>query len=124
MACPMAGDHMPGCNCPIKVWCNKKMFMAHWLIYHIDQHISHLSCDVKNDDVRRQYMTDREADMKHHVMTVHEAKYEELIMSNAYVKENAWLDLTSSGPSRTYTRTTRPSLKWHKWGQHPFLLFG
>ncbi len=81
MHCLMAGKHMPGCNCPIKAWFNKKMFVAHWLIYYIDQHISRLICDFKKDDVRCQYTTDCEVDMKHHVLNVHEARHKELIAS-------------------------------------------
>ncbi len=72
------------------------MFVAHWLIYHIDQHISHLVCDFEKDDVRCQYLTDLEADMKQHVSKVHNAKFNALIATNRYVEENAWLEWTSS----------------------------
>ncbi len=41
-------------------------------------------------------MADREADMKNHTYKLHEAAVNEKIASNNYVKENAWLDLTSS----------------------------
>lgn len=52
MPCPMTGNQMPGCNCPIKAWSNKKMFVAHWLIYNIDQHMSRLICNFNKDGVR------------------------------------------------------------------------
>ncbi len=45
--------------------------MAHRQIYHIDQHISHIVCEQKKEGVKCHYMTDREADMKHHVTKVH-----------------------------------------------------
>ncbi len=41
-------------------------------------------------------MTDREADMKQHIHKVHEPALEAKITTNWYVKENAWLDPTSS----------------------------
>ncbi len=36
--CRMTKIGMLGCHCPIKVWNRKEMFIAHWQIYHIDQH--------------------------------------------------------------------------------------
>ncbi len=50
MPCPMAGNHILGCDCPIKAWTNKKMFVAHWLIYHIDQHICNKAVRQGKDD--------------------------------------------------------------------------
>ncbi len=38
--CPLAVPDMQRCNCPIKHCTWKKMFMAHWQIYNVDQHIS------------------------------------------------------------------------------------
>ncbi len=69
--CHLAGPLMPGCNYPIKVWFNKKTFMTHWQIYHIDQHISRIVCKHERYNMKCHYMTDREADMKHHVCNVH-----------------------------------------------------
>ncbi len=40
MLCPISGPFMSGSNCPIKEWSNKKMFMAHWQIYHIDMSVA------------------------------------------------------------------------------------
>ncbi len=57
MPCTMDGPSMPGYDCPIKVWSNKKMFMAHWQIYHIDQHISCIVCEQMQDNVLCHYMT-------------------------------------------------------------------
>ncbi len=64
MVCPMSLPGMPGCWCTILVWTSKEMFIAHWHIYHIDQHNSHILCEHKKDVVSCHYMTDREADMK------------------------------------------------------------
>ncbi len=41
-------------------------------------------------------MTDREADMRNHMHKLQEAAIQEKILSNEYVKEKDWLDLTSS----------------------------
>ncbi len=41
-------------------------------------------------------MTDHEADMKQHIHKVHEPALKVKIDTNWYVKENAWLNLTSS----------------------------
>ncbi len=97
MICPMTNVGMPGCRCPITVWNRKEMFIAHRQIYHIDQHASCILCEHRNNDnVPCHYMTDREADMKNHMYKLHEAAVQEKIAGNNYVKENAWLDLTSS----------------------------
>ncbi len=89
MTCPMSLPGMPGC------WC-KEMFIVHWQIYHIDQHTSCILCEHKKDGVSCHYMTDREADMKAHMHKLHKPAISEKLATNRYVKENAWLDLTSS----------------------------
>ncbi len=59
MIWPMANIGMLGCHCPIKVWNRKEMFIAHWQIYHIDQHANSILCEHKNkDDVPFHYMTE------------------------------------------------------------------
>ncbi len=98
MICPLAGPDMPGCNCPVKHWTSKKMFVAHWPIYHVGQHVSRIVCKQFKDNVKCHYMTDHEADMKQHVTKVHADKLNVLMESSTYVNENAWL---YSGPSRT-----------------------
>ncbi len=85
-----------GYYCSIKVWSNKKMFVVHWQIYHIDQHISHIVCEHEQNGVLCHYMTDCEADVKQHVSKVHENKVKAMVKSNLYVTENDWLDLISS----------------------------
>ncbi len=72
------------------------MFMAHWHIYDIDQHTSHILCEHKKDGVSCHYMIDLEVDMKAHMHKLHEPAISENLVTNRYVKENAWLDLTSS----------------------------
>ncbi len=62
--CPLAGPDMLICNCPIKEWSNKKMFVAHWQIYYIDQHLSRIVCEQHKYRVKCHYMTDQEGDMK------------------------------------------------------------
>ncbi len=97
MMCPLTNFGIQGCRYHITVWNRKEMFIAHWQIYHIDQHAGHILCEHRNkDDVPCHYMTDREADMKNHMYKLHEATLQEKIASNNYVKENTWLDLTSS----------------------------
>ncbi len=91
MTCPMDGPLVPAFYCPIKIWSNKKMFVAHWLIYH-----SRIVGEHEKDGVPCHYMTDHEADMKQHVSKVHEPKLKSMVTFNLYVKENTWLDLTSS----------------------------
>ncbi len=74
MICRMTNIGMQGCHCPIKVWNIKEMLIAHWQIYHIDQHASRILCEHKNkDDVRCHYMTGRGADMRNHMYKLHEA---------------------------------------------------
>ncbi len=59
MICPMTNIGMPGCHYPIAVWNCKEIFIAHWQIYHIDQHASRILCEHRNkDDVPCHYMTD------------------------------------------------------------------
>ncbi len=96
MTCPMDGPSMPGGNCPIKVWSNKKMLVAQWQIYHIDQYISRIVYKHIRNNVLCHYMTDRETDMKQHISKVHAEKLKSMIDSNLYVHENAWLYLTFS----------------------------
>ncbi len=96
MECPMSGPDMPRCYCPITSWSNKEMFVAHWMIYHIDEHTSHIVCEHKTDGVPCLYMTGREADMKLHIHKLHHPVIKEKLATNWYVKEHAWLDLTSS----------------------------
>ncbi len=96
MSCLMNGLQIPGCYCPIEVWSDKEMFVVYWLIYHVDQHIIRIVCDHKKDGVPCQYMTDCEADVRQHISKVHEPMLKAMVASNLYVKENTWLDLTSS----------------------------
>ncbi len=96
MACPMTLPGNPGCYCPIKNWTSKVMFIAHWQIYHIDQHTSCIICEHSKDGISCHYMTDREADMKSHINKLHESSLKEKLASNSYVPENSWLDLASS----------------------------
>ncbi len=70
MPCLLAGPDMLRCNCPIKEWSNK-MFVVHWQIYHIYQHVSRIVCKQQKDGVKCHYMTGREADIKQHVNKVH-----------------------------------------------------
>ncbi len=72
MECPMNGPGMPGCYCPVTTCSNKKMFIVHWQIYHIEQHRSRIVCEHKKQGVFCQYMTDREAAMKQRIHKVHE----------------------------------------------------
>ncbi len=58
MTCPMSLAGIPGCWCPITIWTRKEMFIAHWQIYHIDQHTSHIMCEHHKDGVPCHYMTD------------------------------------------------------------------
>ncbi len=51
---------------------------------------------INKDDIPFHYMTDGEGDMRNHMYKLHEAAFNEKIARNNYVKENAWLDLTSS----------------------------
>ncbi len=96
MCCSMGGPYMPGCHCPIVKWSKKQMLRAHWLIYHVDQLISRIICEHEKDGVPCHYMTDREANMTQHVSKVHEPMLKAMEVSNFYVKENNWLNLTSS----------------------------
>ncbi len=96
MACPMSQPGMPGCWCPILDRTSKEMFIAHWQIYHIDQHTSRILYEHKKDGISCHYMIDHEADMKAHMNKLHEPAITEKLVSNRYVKEKAWLNLTSS----------------------------
>ncbi len=124
MTCPMDGLSMSGCNCSIKVWSNKKMFVVQRQIYHIDQHINRIVCEYVWDCVLCHYMTDREADLKLHISKVHAEKLKVMIDSHLYINENPWLDLTSSWsikdiakkyrtfPELSYTASASRLLVW------------
>ncbi len=60
MECPMSRPGYPGCYCPITNWTDKKIFIAHWQAYHIDQHTSRIVCEGEKDGNLCQYMTDPE----------------------------------------------------------------
>ncbi len=94
--CPMSLPGKQGCWCPILIWTNKEMFITNWQIYHIDQHTSSILCEYKKDGVSCHYKTDCEADMKAYMHKHQEPASSEKLATNRYVKENAWLDLTSS----------------------------
>ncbi len=96
MECPMSRPGYPGCYCPITGWTDKKMFIAHWQAYHIDQHTSRILCEHEKDGILCHYMTDLESDMKSHIHNFHRDAVMKKQASNSYVSENAWLDLTSS----------------------------
>ncbi len=87
---------MPGCWCPILNCTGNEMFIAHWQIYHIDHHASHILCEHEKDGISCHYMTDHKVDMKAHMHKLHEPAISEKLVTNVYVKEHAWLDLTSS----------------------------
>ncbi len=59
MECPMSQSGYPGCYCPITTWYDKKMFIAHWQAYHIDQHTSQIVCEHEKDGASCHYITDR-----------------------------------------------------------------
>ncbi len=59
--------------------------MAHWQIYHIDQHTSRIVCEHRKDGNRCHYMTDRKADMKTHVHKQQLKAVQDLQSSNIYV---------------------------------------
>ncbi len=86
MASPKSLPGMPSCWCAILIWTSKEMFIAHWQIYHIDQHTSCILCEHKKDGVFCHYMTDREADMKAHMHKLHEPAISEKLASNCYGK--------------------------------------
>ncbi len=86
----------PGCYCPITSLTDKKMFIAHWQAYHIDQHTSPIICEYEKDGNLYHYMIDRESDMKSYIHNLHQNAVMKKQASNSYVSENAWLDLTSS----------------------------
>ncbi len=65
------------------------MFMTHWQIYHLDQHIRSIVCEHVRDNLKCHNMTDREADMKHHVCNIHYENIMSPIDSKIYVEENA-----------------------------------
>ncbi len=91
MECPISRPGNPEFYCPT----DKKMFIAHWQAYHIDQHISQIVCEYEKDGNLCQYVTDRESDMKSHIHNLHRDAVARKQASNSYVSENAWLDLTS-----------------------------
>ncbi len=96
MACPMSMPGKPGCCSPITSWTSKEMFIAHWQIYHIDQHTSRILCEHSKEGISCHYMTDCEGDIKAHMHRLHDTAIKEKLASNSYVSENAWLDITSS----------------------------
>ncbi len=51
MECPMSRPGYPGCYCPITSWTDKKMFIAHWQSYHINQHTSRILCEHEKDGI-------------------------------------------------------------------------
>ncbi len=71
MECPMSRPGLQGCFCPITQWTNLEMFIAHWQIYHIDQHTSHILCEHMKDGTPCYYMTDHKANMKAHIHKLH-----------------------------------------------------
>ncbi len=95
MSCPMLKPGLPGYWCLIRVWHNKEIFIAHWQIYHIDQHTSPIVCKYMKDGVPSHYMRDQEEDIKQHMHNLHDPVIKEKLATKSYVNENAWLDLTS-----------------------------
>ncbi len=96
MECPMSRPGYPGCYCPMTSWTDKKIFIAHWQTYHIDQHTSRIFCEHEKDGNLCHYMNDRESDMKSHIHNLHQNAITKKQASNSYISGNAWLDLTSS----------------------------
>ncbi len=120
MECPMSRHRFPGCYCQITNWTDKKMFIAHWQAYHIDQHTSRILCEHEKDDILCHYMTDRESDMKSHIHNLHKDAVAKKQASNSYVSENAWLDLTSSWSIKDLERNFK-TLPENRVGLHPTL---
>ncbi len=87
MECPMSRPGYPGCYCPNTNWTDKKMFIAHWKAYHIDQHTIRIICEHEKDGNLCQYMTDQESDMKSHIHNLHRDVVTKKQAS--YVSENA-----------------------------------
>ncbi len=54
------------------------MLVAHWQLYHIDQHTSCIVCEQYKDRVKCHYVTNREANMALHVTKVHTEKLKSL----------------------------------------------
>ncbi len=120
MECPMSRPGFPGCYCPITNWTDKKMFIAHWQAYHIDQHTSRIVCEHEKDGNLCHNMTDRESDMKSHTHNLHKDAFVKKQASNSYVSENAWLDLTSSWSIKDLERNFKTFPENH-FGVHPTL---
>ncbi len=72
MECLMSRPAYPECYCPITSSTDKKIFIAHWQAYHIDQHTSRIICEHEKDGILCHYMTDRESDMKSHIHNLHQ----------------------------------------------------
>ncbi len=81
MGCPMSLPCMPGCLCPILVWTSKEIFIAHWQIYHVDQHTSQILCVHKKDGLSCHYMTNRETDIKAHMHNLHKPAISEKLVN-------------------------------------------
>ena len=94
MACPLTNTGLAGCNCPISSWHDKKLFIAHWQLYHIDHVASRICCSVRTSvGDRCSYWTDRRKDMFDHVSKTHSKELEQLKSSGIYEDCYAWLDL-------------------------------
>ncbi len=121
MECSMSRPGFPGCYCPITNWTDRKMFIAHWQAYHIDQHTSHILCEHEKDGNLCHYMTDRESDMKSHIHNLYKDAVVKKQASNSCVSENAWLDLTSSWSIKDLERNFK-TFPESRAGLHPTLI--
>ncbi len=119
MECCMSKPGYPGCYCLITNWTDKKMFIAHWQAYHIDQNTSRIVCEHEKDINLCQYMTNQESDMKSHIHNLHQDAVAKKQASNSYVSENAWLDLTSFWSIKERNFKTFPESRA---GSHPTLI--
>ncbi len=63
MECHMSQLGYSGCYCTITTWTDKKMFIAHWQAYHIDQHTIGILCEQEKDGIPCHYMTDSECEI-------------------------------------------------------------
>ncbi len=118
MECLMSRPGYPGCYCPITNWTDKKMFIAHWQAYHIDQHTSRIIYEHEKDGNIYHYMTD---DIKSHIHNLHRDAVTKKQASNSYVSENAWLDITSSWSIKDLERNFKTFLE-SRAVPHPILI--
>ncbi len=111
-----------GCYCLITSSTDKKMFIAHWQAYHIDQHTNQIICEHEKDGNLCHYMTDQESDMKSHTHNLHRDAVTKKQASNSYVSENAWFDLTSSWLIKDLERNFKTFPESHGGSHHTLIV--